>query len=68
MASYVSALISFIADLSFMWSDDEMFNILIYKLLLVVLCVYLVPTREKEHQELLKSMIKFSTERKDEVV
>ncbi|KAI8328352.1 hypothetical protein BD560DRAFT_417354, partial [Blakeslea trispora] len=54
MACYESALTNYITNLSVMW------------LLLVLLRIHLAPTREKKHQEYIKSMKNASKERKDE--
>ncbi|KAI8376924.1 hypothetical protein BD560DRAFT_59325 [Blakeslea trispora] len=66
MACYESALTNYITNLSVMWGDNKMINILLDKLLLVLLRIHLAPTREKKHQEYIKSMKNASKERKDE--
>ncbi|KAI8366505.1 hypothetical protein EDC96DRAFT_564979 [Choanephora cucurbitarum] len=65
MACYESALTNYITNLSVMWGDNKMINILLDKLLLVLLRIHLAPTRERRHQEFIKSMKDASKERKD---
>ncbi|KAI8385681.1 hypothetical protein BD560DRAFT_384060, partial [Blakeslea trispora] len=66
MACYESVLTNYITNLSVMWGDNKMINILLDKLLLVLLRIHLAPTREKKHQEFIKSMKNASKERKHE--
>ncbi|KAI8339835.1 hypothetical protein BD560DRAFT_20228 [Blakeslea trispora] len=66
MAYYESALTNYITNLSVMWGDNKMINILLDKLLLVLPRIHLAPTREKKHQEYIKSTKNASKERKDE--
>ncbi|KAI8328094.1 hypothetical protein EDC96DRAFT_80498 [Choanephora cucurbitarum] len=66
MACYESALTNYITNLSVMWGDNKMINILLDKLLLVLLRIHLAPTRERKHQEFIKSMKNASKERKDQ--
>ncbi|OBZ86558.1 hypothetical protein A0J61_05384 [Choanephora cucurbitarum] len=65
MACYESALTNYITNLSVIWGDNKMINILLDKLLLVLLRIHLAPTRERKHQEFIKSMKNASKERKD---
>ncbi|KAI8351194.1 hypothetical protein EDC96DRAFT_292158 [Choanephora cucurbitarum] len=65
MACYEFALTNCIINLSVMWRDNKMINILLDKLLLVLLRIHLAPTRERKHQEFIKSMKNASEERKD---
>ncbi|KAI8375369.1 hypothetical protein EDC96DRAFT_605358 [Choanephora cucurbitarum] len=65
IACYESALTNYVTNLSVMWGGNKMINILLDKFLLVLLRIHLAPTRERKHQESIKSMKNASKERKD---